>query len=200
MDATDGANEIAIGHVCQGAEMCFVSARGGNLAFGADPLPCAFQVRLVALGIQDLNPPTLKRTPAHNALLAIVLILFPARRDNPLRHRHGVVHRRFAARALAREAEGGGEDAFPALTGLHCASREGFAFAHVLDVVEDGDGRVPGEDEVAVHAVDCEMGGNGELGCGEALGYYGAAVDAAGARGVPERARVGEDVLWLGKG
>jgi hypothetical protein len=66
----------------------------------------------------------------------------------------------------------------------------------VLDVVEDGDGGVAGEHEVAVHAVDGEVCGDGELGGGEALGDYGAAVDAAGSRGVPEGARVGEDVLW----
>lgn len=55
----------------------------------------------------------------------------------------------------------------------------------MLNVVEDGNGRVAGEDEVAVHGVDGEVGGHGSLGCGEALGDHGAAVDAAGSGRVP---------------
>lgn len=114
-----------------------------------------------------------------------------------------------AARLLARERESGGEDAFPLLPRLDSARGEGFPGAHVLDVVEDGDGRVACEHEVAVHAVDGEVWWDGELRRGEALGYDGAAVDAAGAGGVPEGAGVGEDVLveegglaglWFGDG
>ena len=60
-------------------------------------------------------------------------------------------------------------------------------------MVENGDLRVAGENEVAVHAVDEEDGvvvggrgrGDGPLGCGEGLRDGGAAVDAAGAGGVP---------------
>ena len=46
-----------------------------------------------------------------------------------------------------------------------------------------------------MHAVDREVWRDGELCGGEALGDYGAAVDAAGAGGVPEGPGVGEDVL-----
>lgn len=69
----------------------------------------------------------------------------------------------------------------------------------MLDVVEDGDGAVPREDEVAVHAVDEEVRGDGELCGSEALCDYRAAVDPAGAGGVPEGAGVGEDVLLGGR-
>lgn len=55
----------------------------------------------------------------------------------------------------------------------------------MLNVVEDGDGRVAGEDEVAVHGVDGEVGWHGSLGCSEALCDHGAAVDAARSGGVP---------------
>jgi len=43
--------------------------------------------------------------------------------------------------------------------------------------------------------VDCEIRGNGSLGCGEALGDYGAAVDAPGSWWVPEGSGVSENVL-----
>ena len=62
-------------------------------------------------------------------------------------------------------------------------------------MVEDWDTGVPGEDEVAVHGMDGEVGGDGALGGGETLGYDGAAVDAAGSRGVPEWAGVGVQIL-----
>lgn len=62
-------------------------------------------------------------------------------------------------------------------------------------MVEHGDLGVAGEDEVAVHAVDCEIWTDCGLGGGEGLRDYAAAVDAAGAGRVPERARVGEEVL-----
>jgi hypothetical protein len=66
----------------------------------------------------------------------------------------------------------------------------------VLDVVHNGDFGVACEYEVAMHAVDCEVRGDGSLGCSEALRDYGAAIDAAGSWGVPEGSGVGEDVLF----
>lgn len=73
-------------------------------------------------------------------------------------------------------------------------------------MVEDGDRGVAGEDEVAMHAVDQELGIRGRWGGrwdralrgAEALCYDGAAVDAARVAGVPEFAGVGEDVLGEG--
>ena len=61
-------------------------------------------------------------------------------------------------------------------------------------MVQDRDGGVAGEDEVAVHAVDGEVGRDGGLRRGEALRDGGATEDAARARRVPERAGVGVDV------
>lgn len=65
----------------------------------------------------------------------------------------------------------------------------------MLHVVEDGDRRVAGKDEVAVHAMNGEMGRNGEL-CGrEALGNDRAAIDAASSRRVPQGTSIGENIL-----
>ncbi len=99
------------------------------------------------------------------------------------------------AAALAHKTHRHREYATTALPRLHGARRERFALAHVLDVVEDGDLGVAGEDEVAVHRVDGEGRGHSALCRGEALRYDGAAVDATRPGGVPERACVGEDVL-----
>ena len=52
-------------------------------------------------------------------------------------------------------------------------------------MVQDRDGSVAREHEIAVHAVDDEVGRNGVLGGSEGLGDDGAAVDAARAGGVP---------------
>ncbi len=74
-------------------------------------------------------------------------------------------------------------------------------------MVKDRDRGVASEDEVAMHAVDQELGtggrlvgGDGALRGAEALCYDGAAVDAARVAGVPEFAGVGEDVLGGGVG
>jgi len=76
-------------------------------------------------------------------------------------------------------------------------------------MVEDRNRGVAGEDKVAVHAVDQELGIGGglegrewdsSLRGAETLGYDGAAVDAARVAGVPEFAGVGEDVLGGGVG
>ena len=53
---------------------------------------------------------------------------------------------------------------------------------------------VPRQHEIAVHAVHGEVGGDGGLCGGEALGDGGAAEDAARAGGMPEGAGVGVDV------
>lgn len=63
-------------------------------------------------------------------------------------------------------------------------------------MVKDRNSRVTSEHEIAVHAMDGEVRGDGHL-CGcEALRDDGAAVDAARSGWVPEGSRVGEDVLW----
>ena len=99
-----------------------------------------------------------------------------------------------AAGALAHEGHGRGEDDGAALAGLHRTGYEGFSVAHPLDVVEDWDFAIARQHEVAMHAVDCEVGWDRGLGGAEALCYGGAAEDAPRPWGVPEGPGIGEDV------
>ena len=101
------------------------------------------------------------------------------------------------------------ENHLPLLPCLHRARNEALPVAHALNMVEDRNRGVAGEDKVAVHAVDQELGIGGglegrewdsSLRGAETLGYDGAAVDAARVAGVPEFAGVGEDVLGGGVG
>ena len=218
----DRADEVAVGHVGQGREVCLVSAVRRDPAAGFDPLPRLLFVRVrrfvcvrgtcITTGtgegkrggertVQDLNPLTLKRpitaiTPLeHLPLRPLALI-----RPRHVRHVGLVLHQLLPSTPLAHETHRHGENAFPALPRLHRARRETLAGPHVLDVVQDRDLGVPGQHEVAVHRVHGEVRGYGALGGGEALGDDGAAVDAAGAGGVPEGAGVGEDVLGKEEG
>jgi len=110
-----------------------------------------------------------------------------------------------AAAALAHEAERGGEDAAAALAGLHRARAEGPAVAHPLHRVDHRRLRVARQHEVAVHAVHQELRlpvarrrrRDRQLRRRQALRDRRAAVDAARAGRVPQRARVGEYVLAL---
>lgn len=90
-----------------------------------------------------------------------------------------------AGAVLAHEADGGGEDDVASLTRLHRPRSEGLAGAHLLDVVYDGDLRVAGQHEVAVHRVHGEVRLDRLLGGAQRLGNGGAAEDATGARRVP---------------
>lgn len=94
------------------------------------------------------------------------------------------------------ETQGGGEDGPTPLSGLYGARDKAAAVAHPFDVIEDGDFGVTGENEVAVHAVDGKVGGNGSHGRGEGLRNRGTTVDAAGPGWVPEGSSVGEDILY----
>lgn len=109
-------------------------------------------------------------------------------------------HLRLAAAALTVETQRRREDRPALLARLHGARRETLAVADPLDMVEDRERGVAGEDEVAVHAVRGEVGSDGLLGGGEGLRYGCAAVDAARAGRVPERASVCVDILacrWI---
>ena len=64
----------------------------------------------------------------------------------------------------------------------------------MFHVVDYRDLRVAVQDEIAVHTVYAKILRNGALGRGETLCYCCSAVDASRARGVPEGARVGEEV------
>ena len=94
------------------------------------------------------------------------------------------------------ETQGGGEYGPTPLSGLYGARDKAAAVAHPFDVVEDGNLGVTGENEVAVHAVDGKVGGNGSHGRGEGLRNRGTTVDTAGPGRVPKRSSVGEDILY----
>lgn len=145
----------------------------------------------VSIGCDD--SPRLEWTHPHThiALPSLRRPLLP----NPLWHRMFMAHGPLSARTLPCKTHSGSENTLPTLTSLHSASRERLALTDVLDVVEDRDTGVPSEDEVAVHGVDGEVGGDSALGGGETLGYDGAAVDAAGSRGMPEWAGVRVQIL-----
>ncbi len=68
----------------------------------------------------------------------------------------------------------------------------------MFNVVHDWNLRIACEDKVTVHAMDCEVIGDGSLGGGEALGYYGAAVYPPRSWRMPERSGIGEDILEEG--
>ena len=95
------------------------------------------------------------------------------------------------------EGDGGGEDAATLLARLHGPRGEGATVPDQLDVEEDGELGRAGEKEVAVHGVDEEVSGHGLLGGSETHGDHGAAVDTAGAGGMPWLAGIGEDVLVI---
>lgn len=151
--------------------------------------------------IQNLNPLTLKRPPTALAIPIAIRTTLP-RRPRPRHVRHGsfVRDQLLTPTALAHETHGDGEDGLAALAGLDGAGGEALALAHVLDVVQDGDLRVTGQHEVAVHRVHGEVRGYGALRRRQALRDHRPAVDAARPRGVPEWSGVGEDVLLGGGG
>lgn len=66
----------------------------------------------------------------------------------------------------------------------------------MFNIVHYRNGCVTCEHEVAVHRVNEEVWRNSELGGGETLSYYSAAVDPSCAGWVPEGSGVGVDVLW----
>ena len=46
VDACDGADEVAVGHVGEGGEVALRAGGGGDAAAGADPLAGAFRLNL----------------------------------------------------------------------------------------------------------------------------------------------------------
>jgi len=105
-----------------------------------------------------------------------------------------------AAAAGAHEGDCGGEDASSSLARLDGSGDEGFSVSNSLDVVEDGDFGVAGEDEIAVHRVHgVFLGGDRELGCAQTLCYGCSSVDTAGAGWVPEWTSICKDV-WTNIG
>lgn len=71
------------------------------------------------------------------------------------------------------------------LPSLHGAGREALPLPHALNVVEDRDGGVAGEDEIAVHAVDDKVARYRALRGREGLRDHGAAIYASRSGWVP---------------
>ena len=159
------------------------------LPTGFNPLPRPLLVRIFTILIQNLNPMADKRA------FALLLPVWLARSIQSLRQWHSMVDRLLAAAVLPYKRHGRGEYAFPSLPCLYGSRCIGFPFPDVLDIIHNWYLRIPGENEVAMHAVHCEVRRDGTLGCGKALCDYGAAVDAACSGGVPERSGVGVEVL-----
>ena len=198
MDAGNGADEVAVGHVGEGSEVGFVAASGRDGASGLHPLPglLGMGMRRVVYGlsvtvaqtkggrptVQDLDPLALEGARGSTTIVQVVLAFNGPRHVG---HLDGMLEDLVAGAVLAHEADGGGEDDVASLARLHRPRGEGLARAHLLDVVYDGDLRVAGEHEVAVHGMHGEVGVDRLLGGGQRLRNGGAAKDAAGARRVP---------------
>lgn len=65
----------------------------------------------------------------------------------------------------------------------------------MFDIVHDWYLAVARENEIAVHAVDCEVVWDGSLGCCKTLCDDSASVDSASPWRVPEGPGIGKDVL-----
>lgn len=96
-----------------------------------------------------------------------------------------MTHRFLPTTPLSHETSRCSKDTPAPLPCLHGTGREALPLPHALHVVEDRDGSVPGEDEVAVHAVDDEVARDRVLRGREGLGDDGAAVDAPRSWWVP---------------
>lgn len=170
--------------------MCLMPAFLADASLGFDPLPRAFAMRFLLIPIQDVHALAEERAPSED-IIAFSLI---AGSLETRRHRMCVLDELFPTRAFTHETQRCGEDRLASLSSLDSPRAETPPFAHVLDVVDDGHFGVAVENKIAVHAVDGEVGGDGALGCGEALSDGSAAIDAAGAGRVPQRACVGEEI------
>ena len=106
-----------------------------------------------------------------------------------------MLYRFLSSTVLPHKGHCSGENTLPALPGLDCAGCKGFAFADMLDVKHDWYLAIACKNEVAVHAMDCEVAGDSFLGRGETLCNDGTAVDSAGSWGVPEGSGIGEHIL-----
>jgi hypothetical protein len=150
VDAADGADEVAVADVGQGAQVRLVAAGLADLAPGPDPVP-RLAARRGLIGLpRHLDAVALKGGAAAAAKLLLVVVL--GRGPHTGGHGHGVVHLA-AGHLLAHvlgEGHGDGEDGPAALPRLHRAGAEGLAVAHPLHVVQDGHRRVTRQHKVAV--------------------------------------------------
>src|SRR3569833_3483414 len=201
VDARDGADEVAVAYVGEGVEVGLQAAGGREAAARAHPLarPLLPRPGLVAAR-HHLDAAALEGADAVRAL--IVVVVWRRRHGGG---RHGLVvplHVVVATTTTqAHERHGHGEDAPPQLPRLHGARRERLAVAHVLDVEQDRQLAVARQQEVAVAAVHREgRVRHRPLPCRQRHGDHRPAVDASRPWRMPERPRVGEDVLEMAGG
>lgn len=148
VDAGDGADEVAVGHVGQGIEVRAMTTRGRDLPLCTCPRPAFPLPNLLTITITHFNPPANNRRPFPLPVLPIIARLTPR---HPLRQLLRVTDLLFIpVRPIPHETDCSREDATALLPCLDGTSGEGAAVTDTLDVVEDGDGGVSCEEEVAV--------------------------------------------------
>lgn len=134
--------------------------------------------------------------PLFSLLLQRLLPLLPLQRlQRTLRQGQLMTDRLLPTTPLSYKTRRGSKDTPAPLPRLYGAGREALPFPHALNVVEDRDGGVAGEDEIAVHAVDDKVARYGVLCGSEGLRNHGAAIYASRSGWVPQRSSVGVDVL-----
>lgn len=127
----------------------------------------------------------------------ILLQHFLEHLDGTLRHWPFVFKNFFPSASFAHKTTCSGEDALPFLPRLHCPSHETLPFPYSLNMVQDRDGGVACQYEIAVHTVN-KKGGiavgwrgrwNGFLGGDEAVSNYSTTKNTPGVRRMPDLAK-----------
>lgn len=172
--ARDGADEVRVAHVREGAEVRLVAAGVADAAARLDPLARLLGVRVRAVVVEDVD--ALGEEGA--VLAAEEVLLVDVLGHHAVGHGRAVFDLLLAAGAFAHEGEGGGEDGLATLSRLHRACAETPALADMLHVIDDGDIGIAVQDKVAVHAMHGEVVRDGSLRGRQALRDGGAAIDA----------------------
>ena len=131
--------------------------------------------------VEDIELLALKRRACP---LCSILIIWLGRSGH-VRHVCAVLHQLTPTTVLPYEAHGGGEDGLPPLPRLYRPCGKASPFTNVFDMVDYGYVVIAGEDKVAVHAVDGEVGRDRLLRRGEALCNRATSIDASSSRRVP---------------
>ena len=169
VDAADGADEVAVAHVGQGAEVGLVPALLADAAAGPDPV-----ARLLLLGgavlARDLDAVGLEGRAEPAAGAAKLLVVVVRRGRHALGHRGRMPHLRSPAATFLGEGHGHGEDGLAPLARLHGPRAEGTALSHPLHVVQNGRGAIAGQDKIAVVGMYYKVCWHGTLRCLEGSG------------------------------
>ncbi len=156
-----------------------------------NPLPRPLLLRPPVPPLKNPTPHTLKRrrpilTPDRRIRQGAPPPLPLRRHLHIRRHTTLMLHPHLPTTPLPHKTNRSRKDTPPPLPRLHRPRHEAPPIPHPLHLIHHGYLRVAGQHEVAVHGVHDEGGWDGGLGGGEGLCDRGAAVDAAGAGGMPE--------------